>query len=198
MLVSQTSSQMTVACVFIFVRSCTILHKVEMCSFELPQLFLTDMRLGLILTILLCTATVFYLHWLCIVINELIMQHTPGTWLFTYIQEVASLMERAITHADDPNIKVPLSSTPKGWDSSVAYIFRLDVWLGGRIEQRISAAAVFAPFISPENGGKASLNIAAYHTITWVPVLTAITSPRQIISLTNDSWAHRPCCGWAV
>lgn len=113
MLVSQTSLQMTVACVFIFVCSCIILHKVEMCSFELPQLLLTDMRLRLILTILLCTSIVFYLHWPWIVINELIMQYAPGTWLFTYIQEVASLMERAITHVDDFNIKVLFSSSQK-------------------------------------------------------------------------------------
>ncbi len=113
MLVSQTSLQMTVACVFIFVCSCIILHKVEMCSFELPQLLLTDMRLQLISTILLCTSIVFHLHWVWVVINELISQHTLGTWLFTYFQEVASLMKRSITHGDDPNIKVLFSSSQK-------------------------------------------------------------------------------------
>lgn len=69
-----------------------------------------------------CSALVFYLHWLCIVINELIMQHTPGTWLFTYIQEVVGVMERAITHADDPNIKVLFSSSQKA-ETHLCHIF---------------------------------------------------------------------------
>lgn len=66
------------------------------------------------------------------------MHNTPGTWLFTYIQEVASLMERAITRADDPNIKVLFSSTQKA-ETHVRHVFLDSVWLGGRIEQRISA-----------------------------------------------------------
>lgn len=78
-------------------------------------------------------------------------------------QEVAGMEERAITRADDPHIKVLFSPTHKSKDSSLASIFSLLVWPGGWIEQWISAVA---RFILPENGGKASLNIAARHTIT--------------------------------
>lgn len=47
-LVSQTSLQMTVACMFMFVCGRIMLHKVKVCSFELPQIQLTDRKLQLI------------------------------------------------------------------------------------------------------------------------------------------------------
>lgn len=76
---------------------------------------------------------------MCILINEVIMQNTPQTWLFTYIQEIASLMERAIANTDDPNIKVLFSTQKK----LGACIFSLAVWLGGRIAPCISAVYSF-------------------------------------------------------
>lgn len=54
-------------------------------------------------------------------------------------QEVAGMEGRAITCTDDPHIKVLFSSTHKSRDSYLASIFSLLVWLGGWIEQCISA-----------------------------------------------------------
>lgn len=51
-------------------------------------------------------------------------------------------MEGAITHADDPNIKVLLSSSQKA-ETRLWHVFLVSVRLGGRIEPRISARQSF-------------------------------------------------------